>query len=56
MVQWLRLCAPNTRGLALIPGQGTMSCMLKLRPRAAKKEKETNKDNMLNQDKSTQIK
>ena len=28
MVQWLRLCAPNTGGMGLIPGQGTgeLSC------------------------------
>ena len=34
MVQWLRLRA---EGLDLIPGQGTRSHMLQLRPRAVKK-------------------
>ena len=29
--QWLRLHTPNAGGLGLIPGQGTRSCMLKLR-------------------------
>ena len=29
-VQWLRLCAPNSRGPGLIPGQGTRSPMLQL--------------------------
>ena len=47
MVQWLRLCAPNTEGLGLIPGQGTRNqnslhttskrfCVLQLRPSTAK--------------------
>ena len=36
MVQWLRLCAPNTGGLSSIPGQGTRPHMLKLRPGVAK--------------------
>ncbi|TEA32578.1 hypothetical protein DBR06_SOUSAS4910067, partial [Sousa chinensis] len=31
MVQWLRLHAPNTGGPALVPGQGTRSCMLQLK-------------------------
>ena len=35
VVQWLRLHAPNTGGLALISGQGTRSHML-LRQGAAK--------------------
>ncbi|TEA26436.1 hypothetical protein DBR06_SOUSAS11310016, partial [Sousa chinensis] len=29
--QWLRLCAPNTGGPGLIPGQGTRSRMTQLR-------------------------
>jgi len=36
MVQWLRLQAPNAGGQGSIPGQGTRSHMLQLRPRAAK--------------------
>ena len=36
VIQWLRLCAPNGRGLGSIPGQGTRSHMLQLRPSAAK--------------------
>ena len=36
MVQWLRLCAPNARDLGPIPGQGTRSCLLQLRPSTAK--------------------
>ena len=32
MVQWLRLCAPNTGALGLIPGQGARSHMPQLRP------------------------
>ena len=28
VVQWLRLCTPNARGLDLIPGEGTRSYML----------------------------
>ena len=31
VVQWLRLCAPNIRGLGLIPGSGTRSHMLQLK-------------------------
>ena len=31
VVQWLRLCAPNTGGLGSIPSQGTRSHMLQLR-------------------------
>ena len=31
VAQWLRLHTPNAGGLGLIPGQGTRSCMLKLR-------------------------
>ena len=27
-VQWLRLCAPNSGGLGLIPGQGTRSLLV----------------------------
>ena len=30
-IQWLRLYAPNARGLGLITGQGTRSHMLQLR-------------------------
>ena len=36
MVQWLRLCALNAGGPGLIPGQGTRSHMLQLRPSTAK--------------------
>ena len=36
VVQWLRLQAPNAGGPGLIPGQGTRSHILQLRPRAAK--------------------
>ena len=36
VVQWLRLCIPNTGGLGLISGQGTISGMLQLRLSAAK--------------------
>ena len=32
VVQWLRLWAPNARGPGLIPGQGTIFHMPKLRP------------------------
>ena len=39
MVQWLRLHVPNAWGPGLIPGQGTRSCVLQLRPRAAKLKK-----------------
>ena len=35
-VQWLRLHAPNAGDLGLIPGQGTRSHMLPLRPNTAK--------------------
>ena len=38
VVQWLRLHAPNAGGLGSIPSQGTRSCMLQIRPRAAKKK------------------
>ena len=43
MVQWLRLHAPNAVGPGLVPGQGTKSHMLQLRPRTAKTNKQTNK-------------
>ena len=36
MVQWLRLSASNAGGLGSIPGWGTRSHMLPLRPGAAK--------------------
>ena len=36
VAQWLRLRAPTTEGLGSIPGQGTRSHMLQLRPGAAK--------------------
>ena len=39
VVQRLRLCAPNGGGLGSIPGQGTRSHMLQLRPGAAKKKR-----------------
>ena len=35
MVQWLRLCAPNAEGPGSIPGQGTRSRVLQLRPTVA---------------------
>ena len=31
VVQWLRPCAPNAGSTGLISGQGTRSCVLKLR-------------------------
>ena len=36
VVQWLRLSTLNARGLGLIPGQGTRSHMVQLRPGVAK--------------------
>ena len=39
VVQWLKLCAPNSGGTGSIPGWGTRSHMLQLRPCAAKKKK-----------------
>ena len=36
LVQWLRLSAPNAGGPGSIPGQGTRSHMLQLRPGEAK--------------------
>ena len=33
VVQWLRLCTPNSGGLGSIPGQGTRSHMPQLRVR-----------------------
>ena len=36
VVQWLRLSTLSARGLGLIPGQGTGSRMVQLRPGAAK--------------------
>ena len=39
VVQWLRLCAHNSGGLGLIPGQGTRSHWPQLRSCAAKKKK-----------------
>ena len=42
MVQWLRLCVHNLGGLGLIPGQGTRSHMLQLRPGAVKSINENN--------------
>ena len=38
--QWLRLHAPSAGAPGSIPGQGTKSCMLQLRPGTAKKKKE----------------
>ena len=32
VVQWLRLRAPNAKDQGLVPGQGTRSHMLQLRP------------------------
>ena len=37
--QWLRLHAPSAGAPGSIPGQGTKSCMLQLRPGTAKKKK-----------------
>ena len=37
--QWLRVHAPNTEGLGVIPGQGARSHMLQLRPRAVRLKK-----------------
>ena len=39
MVQWLRLHASNAGGLGSIPGQGTRSHMLQLRPGVTKEIK-----------------
>ena len=36
VVQWLRFCAHNGGGPGFIPGQGTRSHMLKLRPNVTK--------------------
>ena len=36
VVQWLRLLAPTARGPGSIPGQGTRSHMLQLKPSIAK--------------------
>ena len=36
MVQWLGLLAPNVGGPGLVPGQGTVSPRLQLRPRKTK--------------------
>ena len=36
VVQWLRLHAPNAGDPGLIPGKETRSCMLQLKPGAAK--------------------
>ena len=36
VVQWLRFLARNAGGEDSIPGQGTTSCMLQLKPIAAK--------------------
>ena len=39
VVQWLRLCAPSAGGLGSIPGQGTRTHTLPLRPTGAKQIK-----------------
>ena len=39
VVQWLRLCAPSAGGLGWIPGQGTRTHTLPLRPTGAKQIK-----------------
>ena len=39
VVQWLRLHVPNASYPGSIPGQGTRSRILQLRPRAAKKQR-----------------
>ena len=36
VVQWLGVCTPNAGGPASIPGQGTRSHMLQLKPSTAK--------------------
>ena len=36
VVQWLRLLTSNAGGMASIPGQGTRSHMLQLRPSATR--------------------
>ena len=36
VVQWLRFLAGNAGGEGSFPGQGTIYCMLQLRPIAAK--------------------
>ena len=38
VIQWLRLLATNAGGLDAVPGPGTRSCMLQLRPGTAKKK------------------
>ena len=35
VVQWLRFCAPSAGVLGSVPGQGTRSHVLQLRPSAA---------------------
>ena len=55
MVQWPGLPAPNAGGLSLIPGQGTRSCMLQLRPGEAeintyRKKKKTKHHNKVGED------
>ena len=35
-VQGLKLCAPSSGGLGLVPGEGTRPCMLQLRSSTAK--------------------
>ena len=50
MVHWLRLRAPNAGSPGLIPGQGTGSHMLQLKPSAAKEiniKKQASKQKML---------
>ena len=41
VVQWLRLCAPNTGAPSSIPSQGTRSHMLQLRVCTPKTEKKS---------------
>ena len=41
VVQWLRLCAPNARGLGSIPGQGTRFHMPQLKSLHAATEDQT---------------
>lgn len=36
VVQWLKFCAPSAGGQGSIPGKETRSCMLQLKPGAAK--------------------
>ena len=39
VVQWLRLCAPSAGNPDPIPGQGTRSCKMELKPSQTKEKK-----------------